>query len=61
MKVTDNRRGFHLEPAKRRTPGRGPLGLLGMEERVKQFGGVLTATSAAGEGTTIVARLEDRP
>jgi signal transduction histidine kinase len=49
--VSDNGIGF--DPAERREG----LGLRGLEERVKELGGVTTITSAVGSGTTITMRL----
>jgi signal transduction histidine kinase len=50
LRVEDDGRGF--------TPGRTRgLGLLGMEERVRQLDGRLRVTSAPGHGTTIIAEL----
>jgi signal transduction histidine kinase len=47
ISVSDDGIGF--DPARRRDG----LGLRGMEERVKELGGVLIVTSAAGRGTTL--------
>jgi signal transduction histidine kinase len=47
LSVTDDGMGF--DPAQRRDG----LGLRGIEERVKELGGNLTITSAAGQGTTL--------
>jgi len=50
IEVTDDGRGFDPE----RTRG---LGILGMEERVKRLGGVLTVKSTPGHGTVVKAEL----
>jgi signal transduction histidine kinase len=50
LRVRDDGKGFEAG----RTRG---LGLLGMEERVKQLGGRLRVHSAPGRGTTITAEL----
>jgi signal transduction histidine kinase len=51
VSVTDDGVGF--EPARR---GEG-LGLRGIEERVRELGGAMTITSAAGTGTTLAMHL----
>ena len=51
--VTDNGCGFDTG----RTRG---LGILGMEERAKRLGGLLSIESAPGRGTTVTARLPIR-
>lgn len=55
--VRDNGVGFDVRKA---LCGRGParsFGLLSMEERVKDLGGVLTVRSQRGRGTSVVVRL----
>jgi signal transduction histidine kinase len=48
LSISDAGRGFDVEQLK--TKG---LGLIGMEERVRQVGGTFTITSKGGEGTRI--------
>jgi signal transduction histidine kinase len=50
VEISDNGKGFHPE----RTRG---MGLLGMEERVRQLGGEVVIRSAPGKGTTVHAEL----
>ena len=50
VEVSDDGKGFPAE----RVRG---MGILGMEERVKRLGGVLTIHSAPGTGTTVIAEL----
>lgn len=51
--VEDNGCGFDPEAVRRTAAQNGSLGLYGMQERVKLFGGVFTVESAQGQGTTI--------
>jgi len=51
ISVSDDGIGF--DPARRRDG----LGLRGIEERVKELGGVMVVTSAAGRGTTIAIQM----
>jgi signal transduction histidine kinase len=51
ISVSDDGIGF--DPARRRDG----LGLRGMEERVKELGGVMIVTSAAGRGTTLAMHI----
>lgn len=53
LTVEDDGRGF--DPDAAGAPGR--LGLLGMGERVAQFGGHLSVESAPGRGTAVVIRI----
>src|SRR5438874_1753393 len=55
--VRDDGRGFDVAAARKRAPPGGSQGLLSMQERVALAGGELGIDSAAGRGTTIVARL----
>jgi len=55
LSIKDNGCGFDLEQA-----GSLSLGLLGMQERCKLVGGVLTVTSAKGQGTEINASIPNR-
>ena len=48
--VRDDGVGFDSDPQK---PGAGHFGLVGMRERARLAGGVLSATSAPGRGTTV--------
>ena len=50
VEVADDGQGF----APDRTRG---MGILGMEERVRQLGGVFSIRSAAGKGTIVHAEL----
>ncbi len=50
--VTDDGRGFDVE-----SPRRKGIGLLGMEERVRELGGSIRVNSAVGSGTRIEMRL----
>lgn len=50
--VTDNGKGFLPELARRKDGSRG-LGLIGMRERIEQFGGQLNIHSELGKGTRI--------
>jgi signal transduction histidine kinase len=50
VEISDNGEGFEPE----RTRG---VGILGMEERVRQLGGSLEIRSAPGKGTTVRAEL----
>jgi signal transduction histidine kinase len=52
LEIRDNGRGF--DPA---SSFPGHLGLLSMQERVKNLAGVLSIESTAGQGTTIHARV----
>lgn len=51
LTVRDNGRGFSTEGAAQTTS----LGLLGMRERARMAGGILSLISAPGEGTTVLA------
>ena len=48
LSISDGGRGFDLEEAKQRG-----LGLIAMEERVREMGGTFTVKTAPGEGTRI--------
>ena len=56
LTVCDNGTGFTLTEARRRVPKGAGLGLLGMEERLHLFGGVLRVDSTKGAGTEVRAR-----
>jgi signal transduction histidine kinase len=51
--VEDDGGGFDPEAVRRTTLQNGCLGLYGMQERVKLFGGVFTVESANGNGTAV--------
>ncbi len=52
LKVTDNGIGFTMRVG-RRAAGTGGMGVVGMRERVRAFGGIFEMTSAPGVGTTV--------
>jgi signal transduction histidine kinase len=56
LQVHDNGQGFNETEIK----GKKTLGLVGMKERAKMFGGNLTIQSAAGKGTKIILRVPMR-
>jgi signal transduction histidine kinase len=56
LRVCDDGRGF--DPNQVRP---GALGLVGMRERVERLGGRLTVETRPGAGTTVVARIPQRP
>jgi signal transduction histidine kinase len=51
--VTDNGKGFEIPDNFNQLLQDGHLGLIGMQERVSQFNGILNITSSSGHGTTI--------
>jgi two-component system sensor histidine kinase DegS len=55
--VEDDGRGFDTEVVMGRLRQEHRLGLLGMHERVAQFGGTLTIESTLGHGTTVIVRI----
>jgi two-component system CheB/CheR fusion protein len=55
--VEDDGRGFDTEAVMDRLRQEHRLGLLGMRERLAQFGGTLTVESTPGSSTTVIARL----
>jgi two-component system CheB/CheR fusion protein len=57
MIVEDDGVGFDLAAAHRSAYAARRLGLIGMQERVAQLGGVLTIESEPGRGTTIIVRI----
>jgi signal transduction histidine kinase len=60
--VTDNGRGFDVEPSLVHAAGQGRLGLVGMSERVRLLGGAFDVQSTEGGPTTVsVALPEWRP
>ena len=58
LRVTDDGRGFEVDPAFRAYGGH--WGLLGMKERASELRGTLTVRSAPGHGTTIAIRIPYR-
>ncbi|MEW6669878.1 MAG: response regulator [Thermodesulfobacteriota bacterium] len=59
--IQDEGRGFDLEEYQRNRSERQGLGILGMKERAKMSGGVLTMASSKGKGTTIRAAWPYKP
>lgn len=57
--VVDDGQGFHVAAAKRAGAGYAVkgLGLIGMEERIRELGGTLRVSSAPGRGTRVEFRL----
>jgi PAS domain S-box-containing protein len=58
LHITDDGKGFQLDPAFRAYGGH--WGLLGMKERAAELHGTLALRSSPGRGTTVVLRLPDR-
>ena len=56
MKIKDDGKSFHVEPALHAN-GSKRLGLLGMKERLEMVGGNFGVQSAPGQGTTIEAQI----
>lgn len=59
--LEDDGRGFDVEMAAAGAASAGRVGLLGMRERVELLGGTLEVESGPESGTTLFARLPDRP
>ena len=57
MIVEDNGLGFDVPAVRDRAHIEQRLGLVGMDERVAQLGGVLTVESAPGSGTAVFIRI----
>jgi signal transduction histidine kinase len=57
MIVEDNGLGFDVAAVRDRAHIEHRLGLVGMDERVEQLGGVLTLESAPGSGTAVFIRI----
>jgi two-component system CheB/CheR fusion protein len=57
MIVEDNGQGFDVAAVRDRAHIEHRLGLVGMDERVAQLGGVLTLESAPGSGTAVFIRI----
>lgn len=55
LTVSDNGRGFELPGRMSDLAAAGKLGLMGMHERARLLGGVLTIESEVGKGTTVIA------
>jgi signal transduction histidine kinase len=55
LTVRDDGTGF--DPSGAFAGARGHFGLLGMRERARRMGGEISVTSAAGQGTTVEARV----
>lgn len=60
LEVTDNGRGFQVEPLTGRRTTDGHLGLIGMQERVALQGGEIQIESAPGRGTALLARIPEQ-
>jgi signal transduction histidine kinase len=58
LSVSDDGRGFQVDPAFRAYGGH--WGLLGMKERAAELRGTLTVRSSPGRGTTVALRIPDR-
>jgi signal transduction histidine kinase len=56
LRVRDDGQGFAVPRGPRDVPG-DHLGLIGMRERLAQFGGTITITSAPGQGAVLDARV----
>jgi PAS domain S-box-containing protein len=61
LSVRDDGSGFDLDAARRRGAGGASLGLVGMEERIALAGGTLELSSAAGQGTVLLATFALQP
>ena len=59
MKIHDNGKSFEVDRVLKAS-GRKRLGLLGMRERLQMIGGHFDIKSAAGEGTTVTAKIPSR-
>lgn len=57
LTVSDNGQGFELPARMSDLAAAGKLGLMGMHERARLLGGVLTIESEVGKGTTVIADL----
>jgi signal transduction histidine kinase len=57
LQVVDNGSGFNVRETAAAAARRGRLGIVGMHERVRLLGGVLSIASAPGTGTTISASI----
>ena len=61
LTVEDDGDGFAAPERTEDLVGQGRLGLAGMRERARTFGGALTIRSQPGQGTTIVAEIPVQP
>lgn len=57
LTISDNGRGFELPGRMSDLAAAGKFGLMGMHERARLLGGVLTIQSEVGKGTTLIADL----
>ena len=57
LQVVDNGCGFNVRETANAAARRGRLGIVGMHERVRLLGGVLSIASTPGVGTTISASI----
>ena len=57
LTVSDDGRGFEVEPVTRQAVRGGRLGLVGMQERIGLVGGTLNIVSKPGSGTTVECRI----
>ena len=57
VRVVDDGTGFDVVPAARKAARDGHLGLMGMQERLDQVGGMLTIRSRRGGGTMVECRV----
>lgn len=57
LQIADNGSGFNVRETAGAAARRGRLGLVGMHERVRLLGGVLSIASSPGAGTTISASI----
>jgi two-component system sensor histidine kinase DegS len=61
LSVKDDGVGFDLPSRPDILTRAGHFGLVGMQERASQMGGILQIRTALGEGTEVTVRLPDRP
>ncbi len=57
LTISDNGQGFELPQEISEFVRTGKLGLIGMQERVRLFGGTISIQSGSGRGTTITATI----
>jgi signal transduction histidine kinase len=57
LRVVDDGRGFDVRQTAAAAARRGRLGIVGMHERVRLLGGVLSISSTPGSGTTVSASI----
>ncbi len=58
LEVTDDGVGFEVDPVRKQKAAAGHLGLIGIEERIRQDAGSFELTSEPGKGTKAVALIE---